>query len=181
MPLELALFEAYEGVHAEVDFRFRLQETLGPIWDDAPEIDKARSVALMREMFEKTMTRYWNSHVAGRSLSRTLRWQGPELAWVHVKAPAPPGDLKEDGTPSDDFEWRYRLHRHAGVWRVTQREFKVSFVSSHTETFFPRVLGYVRSLYDRTPTLADVNANIPALSKRLRSRSFQIPTLPKAN
>ena len=170
----------YERMHANVDYGFRLQETLGPIWDSAPSADQADSVALMRGMFETTMTRYWNSHVAGRSLSRTLRWRGADLAWVYVKAPAPPGALKEDGTPSDDFEWRYRLHRRNGRWWVTQREHLVSFAASHTNTLFPRVLGYLRSMYDRTPTLAEVNANIPALAKRLRSRSFKVPTLPKA-
>ncbi len=168
-----------EAMHALVDYRYRLAESLGPLWDRAPEVDRARAVVLMRGMFERTLRRNWDAYVAGRPLVYSERRAGAEVAWVTARSGDPPRDPPGDGGGDREarpaFQWRYRLHRRDGVWRVTQREFSVGGVGSETGRFYPLVVRRVAALYKRLPTLAEVNANLPALTGTMRKRVFKIP------
>lgn len=165
-----------DAIHPRVDYRFRLAETIGPLWDASDPSDQARTVELVSGMFVETLERVWNAYVAGRALVITERHVPSErsdepVAWVTVKAvPAASGDKP--------FAFEYRLHRLGGAWKVTQREYRVDFARSDTTTFFPRVIKRLAAEYGRPPTLAEVNANLPSLRQRMRQRTFKVPELP---
>jgi len=165
------------AMHDLVDYRFRLAESLGPLWERAPEADRARAVTLMRGMFERTLRRNWDAYVAGRPLLYGERRAGPDVAWVTARSGEAPGadTTAAAGDTRPTFQWRYRLHRRDGVWRVTQREFSVGGVGSETGRFYPLVVRRVAGLYGRLPTLAEVNANLPSLVGTMRKRVFKIP------
>lgn len=163
------------AMHAHVDYRYRLAESLGPLWEQAPEVDRARAVALMRGMFERTLRRNWDAYVAGRPLLYSERRAGADVAWVTARSGEDPGHRASEGARKPSFQWQYRLHRRDGVWRVTQREYSVGGVGSETGRFYPLVVRRVAGLYGRLPTLAEVNANLPSLTGTMRKRVFKIP------
>ena len=165
-------------VHEHVAYPFRAAEALGALWTEGSAADRARLVELLQKMLTETMDTHWNKHVAGRRLIITERYERPDIAWVHVRAPkpdhAPPG-----GEEPVDFEWQYRLHNFDGVWKITQREWMLAgYITSSTDRYFPQLIGHLAKTYGRRPTLAEVNANIPSYKGRIRKKVFRIPELP---
>ena len=165
-------------MHASIDYRFRLVEAVGELWEPAPEEDRARLVELAQGMFVATMRSHWDRHVAGRELLSSVQYERPDVAWVQVEArplsgPADP-NVDADHEGPKYFAWRYRLHRRDESWRVTQREYLLGYTGSSTDFFFPRIIGKTREIYGRTPTLAELNANLPSLQPTLKKRAFQV-------
>jgi hypothetical protein len=176
-----------EGMHVHVDYRARLADQLGEVWAAAPRVDRERAVAMMQGMFVQTLARYWDEQVAGRTLLTRTRYDGPGAAWVEVAtAPEPaaaapePAARERGGTPArQEFAWRYRLQRADGVWKVIQREFQLGFARSDTSRFYPMALRRIGADYGRTPTLAELNANLPSLMGRMRQRAFKLDATPR--
>lgn len=164
-----------ERMHGHVAYAVRLAEQLGEVWTAAPQADRDRAVEMMQGMFVRTLGRYWDEHVAGRRLVTRTRWHGPEVAWVEVEAVAPPAAPEGvDGDRPQAFSWHYRLQAADGVWRVTQREFELGFARSDTSRFYPMALRRIGAHYGRTPTLAELNANLPSLMGRMRQRAYRL-------
>lgn len=165
------------GMHGHVDYRARLADQLGEVWAAAPEVDRERAVEMMQGMFVQTLAKYWDEQVAGRTLLTRTRYGGPDAAWVEV-ATAPEPALAGEAPARQEFAWRYRLQRSDGVWKVTQREFQLGFARSDTSRFYPMALRRIGSDYGRTPTLAELNANLPSLMGRMRQRAFRLDATP---
>lgn len=154
---------------ALVDYRYRLAEMLGAIFETAPEADRAAAVELATQMFASTTESLWKTHYDGRpTTTRIVKREGPHV-WVE-------GLADGDGHPS--FIWTYRLTRLDGRWRVTQREYRSGPLRSDTSAFYPMAVRQLTKQLGRAPTLAELNANLPSLQGRLRARTFHVPALP---
>lgn len=155
---------------ALVDYRYRLREVLGDVFDGAPEADKSAAVELAEQMFANTTETLWKTHYAGRPT--TLRIVKREGAHVWVEALA-----SGDGRPS--FTWTYRVTQLEAGWRITQREYLSGPLRSDTTAFYPMAVRHLAKQLGRTPTLAELNANLPSLQGRMKARTFRVPELPK--
>ena len=168
--LEAAISAAdRDAVHAYVDYAYRLSEVLGDVYDDAPEADRARAVALARSMFERTTDALWASSFAGRPVETRVSGRDGGHVWVESTASG-------DGRPPLAF--RYRLTLREGRWRVTQREYVSGPNRSNTGVFYPMALNQLAADLGRAPTLAELNANLPSLQGRIKVRTYRVPELP---
>ncbi len=171
--LEAAL-EAGEDAraHALVDYRHRLSETLGPLFDGGPEADRAELERLTRAMLVETSRKQWPTYCAGRAMERRLMGEADrrpaptdEVAWV-VSRPA-------DGS---NFRWEYRLHRKEGAWRITQREFTQDGILSDSTRFWPMAQKAVALRLGRSPTLGELAGNLESVKGSLRVRTIRVPS-----
>ncbi len=169
------------SMHQHVDYRQRLADELGPIWDEAPEADRADAVARMQALFELSTEKYWNDRVAGRAQRLTVRYEAPDIAWVRVEAvPVAGVAAAEDAGAPPRFSWQYRVHAREGRWTVTQRELALGFARSDTSDFFRQVVRRVEAEFGRRPTLAELNANLPSWVGRLNRKVYRVEALPPA-
>ena len=157
--------------HALVDYRHRLSETLGPLFDAGTETDRAALEALTRAMMVETSRRQWPGCCEGREMERKLmdaadRRPAPtdEVAWV-VSRPS----------GASEFRWEYRLHRKEGAWRITQREFTRDGILSDSTRFWPMARKAVARRLGREPTLAELVANLEAVKGELKVRTIRVP------
>jgi len=158
-----------ERLHGLVDYRYRLEEVLGDVWAEASEADRELAVRQAREMLEDTTGRYWTTHFEGRTTTtRVTERDGPHV-WIEVEA---------TGGEAARFSWIYRLTRDGSQARISQREFTVGSMGSDTSAFYPLVLRRVGAELGRTPTLAELNANLPSLVGRIKKRSYTVPESP---
>jgi hypothetical protein len=158
--------------HALVDYRHRLSEVLGPLFDAGPEADRAELERLTREMLVATSRKQWPTCCEGREMARRVMGEADrrpaptdEVAWV-VSRPA-------DGA---DFRWEYRLHRKEGAWRITQREYTQDGILSDSTRFWPMARKAVARRIGREPTLGELTANLEAVKGDLRVRAIRVPS-----
>ncbi|TNF36578.1 MAG: hypothetical protein EP329_05070 [Deltaproteobacteria bacterium] len=156
---------------ALVDFRYRLHEMLGAVFDDAPAADQDMAIELAKRMFAQTTETLWKTHYADRPTTTTIvKREGPHV-WVEARA-------EGDGRPS--FTWTYRVTSLDAGSRITQREYLSGPLRSDTSAFYPMAVRHLTKELGRTPTLAELNANLPTLQGRIRARSYRVPELPKS-
>jgi len=154
---------------ALVDYRYRLAEMLGALFRDAPGSDQDAAVALAQQMFANTTESLWKTHYDGRRATmRMVKREGPHV-WVECVA-------EGDSRPS--FTWSYRLTQVKGHWRITQREYRSGPLRSDTTAFYPMAVRQLQKQLGRTPTLAELNANLPSLQGRLKARTYHVPERP---
>jgi len=152
-----------------VDYRYRLAEMLGELFEKAPKADQDAALALARGMFVNTTEMLWKTHYAGRpTTTRVTKREGAHV-WVESLA---------DGDHRPSFIFRYRLTPRDGAWKVTQREYLVGPNRSNTAVFYPMAVKKLAAELGRQPTLAELNANLPSLQGRMKMRTYKVPELP---
>ncbi len=159
-----------DAVRSIVDIQFRLEEMLGDVWTTAPEDDKAEAARQAQEMLDNTTRKLWTTHFATRQVTyKTRPGESPGVMWVEAHA---------DGDDRPSFVWIYRLHQRENAetgWRVTQREYKINGMPSNTTRFYPMAIKQIGKRFNRRPTLAELNANLPSLQGKIRARHITIP------
>ena len=160
---DMASLYDYEGI---------LARQLGEIWSGGRPADREAAVRQLHTMMLQTTKRLWSEHLAGRQLSTSVHKVDEGEAWVHT------GAREEQPRPQEDsgFQWKYRVTRRDGVWRVAQREFSTLTHHSNSARFYPTVIKHLRGEYGRNPTLSELVANVPALAARMRVRTVRLPT-----
>jgi hypothetical protein len=156
----------WPAAHTLVDYRYRLDEVLGDVWRAGSRADQDDLEALTRGMFEDTSEAHLERFV-GKPMQRSVTSRtGPHL-WVESH---PRGDAKS-------FVWRYRLTRRGDSWSITQREFRVSGMSSDSTRFWPMAQSRIATQFGRAVDLRELTANLPSVMGTLRARSIRIPAL----
>lgn len=156
----------WPAAHALVDYRYRLEEVLGDVWRAGSRADQDDLETVTREMFEDTSEAHLERFV-GKPMQRSVTSRaGPHL-WVESH---PKGDAKS-------FVWRYRLTRRGDSWSITQREFKVSGMSSDSTRFWPMAQSRIATQFGRAVDLRELTANLLSVMGTLRARAIRIPAL----
>jgi hypothetical protein len=153
--------------HRHVAYEHRLEEVLGEVWRSGSAADRQGLVSQVQEMFERTTRRLWTEHVGAESLALNVEGNDPTVVWVEARLEKP--DPKS-------FRWRYRLHRLAAGWKITQREAVVSGVPTDTGEFFRIVMRRLEAKLGHAPDLAELRAGLPEWRDRIRKRVLRVPT-----
>ncbi|HRE91326.1 MAG TPA: hypothetical protein PK095_19570 [Myxococcota bacterium] len=155
----------FSRVHAQVDYRFRLEELLGDLWRGGEDVDRDDLVALAQSMFEDTSEKHRERFV-DRPMERVLvKRSGPHV-WVESR---PRGE--------SGFAWRYRLTRRGDTWAITVRDFKVSAGQNDSTQFWHMARKHLTNQFGRPLTLREFTANLPSVMGTFRARTFRIPAL----
>lgn len=155
----------YEGAHARVDYRYRLAETLGDIWEAGDESAREDLVAATQAMMVETSERYRAKWVGRPMVRRVI---GHERAEVWIQS-GPEGD-GESG-----FAWRYRLARRGATWAITRRDFLVDGTPVDSTRFWPIALKQIAAQFGRPPTLRELVANLPSVLGTAQMRRIRVP------
>lgn len=159
----------FEGAHTYVDYRSRLAEELGELWEEGDAAAKDGLERLTRDMLIATTEKVWPSCCHGRQMQRTIVSSSEDTIWV---------ESRPIGPDAPDFIWRYRLNRRQDAWRITQRDYVKDRVPNDTARYWPMARKAVAIKLGREPTLAEFQANLLSVGSMLRVRTFQVPDLP---
>lgn len=157
----------YEAAHERVDYRFRLAEGLGDIWEGGDEAAREDLVAATKAMMVETSERYRDKWV-GRPMVRRLIAREHADVWIQ-SGPASDG--------GDGFAWRYRLARRGATWAITRRDFQVDGTPVDSTRFWPIALKQIATQFGRTPTLREFVANLPSVQGTAQMRRIRVPEL----
>lgn len=158
-----------ELAHRFVDFRYRLAESLGDLWQDGPESARQDLVMRLTEMFDDT-TEARQALFAGRPMVRSVVRKDGSHVWVESR-------VATSGEGSKSFSWLYRLTPRGTTWAITQREYLVDGMPSDSTRFWPMARRQVALKLGRAPTLPELAANLPEVMGRFRIRRLKVPNL----
>lgn len=185
LQLERAFKDSRTDDMAEAfDYKGMLAERLGEVWSAGSPDSKARAIKQFHEMTIVTSREAAKNYLHERPTSLTVRYTTPEQAWVHVTTTDSPKNATKSATNTaavtdgsqTTFTWRYRVLRRDGVWKIVQREYRAGAHSSRTMRFYRTVVGQLRKEFGRLPTLSEVVANVPSIARRIRVRTFRVPS-----
>jgi hypothetical protein len=159
----------YETAKRYVDFRYRLAEMLGTMWQGGPEPARVDLEARLAEMFVETSDNMRERSLEGPHVLTLLRRDGTHL-WVASA-------VTRNDEPAHTFAWHYRLTPRGTSWAITQREYLIDGMPSDSTRFWPMALKQVALQYGRAPNLSELAANLPSVMGTMRIRRFQVPTL----
>lgn len=168
----------FATAHGYVDFRFRLEESLGDLWRGGPEEAREDLVKRLEEMFDETSEAQRDRYVGMPMLRQVQRRQGRQI-WV-VSKPATPDGAPSDGQNqerSKSFAWHYRLTPRGTSWAITQREYLVDGMPSDSTRFWPMARNQIAEKFGRQPTLSELAANLETVKGMMRIRRLKVPEL----
>jgi|GEM_PF-1604462 len=159
----------FDGAHALVDYRFRLAEALGELWETGDSTAQTELERLTREMLVESTEKRWPSCCHGRQMQHSIMSSAYDVIWV---------ESKPVGPDAPAFLWRYRLNRRQQAWRITQRDYLMDRVPTDTARFWPMARKAVAMKLGRDPNLSEFQANLLSVMPTLRVRTFFVPELP---
>lgn len=168
----------FATAHGYVDFRYRLEESLGDLWRGGPEAARGDLVLRLEEMFDQTSDAQ-RERYAGKPMVREVqRRQGRHL-WVESRPAASDGDAtgEKNQKRGTGFAWHYRLTPRGTSWAITQREYQVDGMPSDSTRFWPMARNQIAEKYGRQPTLSELAANLPTVMGTMRIRRLKVPAL----
>lgn len=167
----------FATAHGYVDFRYRLEESLGDLWRSGPPEAQDDLVRRLEEMFDETSEAQHARYADQPMVREVERREGRQL-WVESRTASDDvaGKDKKQAR-SKSFAWHYRLIPRGTSWAITQREYLVDGMPSDSTRFWPMARNQIAEKFGRQPTLSELAANLETVKGTMRIRRLKVPSL----